>query len=191
MNETEEIAKRIDCALPNVKKGSLRFWGDWFGGPYDNCHTLTRCCIDGERLSLFFNQGETLSIWSPRGLSVNGSKFRIRGARSVRWEWFYGRAQDPRNLYFTEFKRSGLRIRLRPTSTSTSRSLSPVCSTRQLRSFESTDYGRSSSTRFPRPTSATPVNPINSPCSTIPGILLRVRASAGGSTIFPKLQSRI
>ena len=34
------IADRISAALPNIKAGSLRIWGEWFGKPYDNFHTI-------------------------------------------------------------------------------------------------------------------------------------------------------
>ncbi len=53
------------------------------------------------------------------------------------------------------------------------------------------DYFRISSTAVSLPTSAKLANPINRPCSTTPGMSLSMRASAGGSSIFPKLQSRI
>ena len=108
MNETEEIADRIHKAIPHVKKGSLRFWGEWFGRPHDNIHTLVRGEVENGCLRLLFDQGETLSIWFPRGLSINESTFKIKTATRVRWEWFYyGRPQVSSNLYFMEFEKSG------------------------------------------------------------------------------------
>ena len=110
MGETEEIADRIRNALPNVKRGSLRIWGEWFGRPYDNFHTLVRC-EEQDYLRLTFHQGETLFVWSPRSLSMNNAKFRIKTAVRVRWEWFYyGRPQVQENLYFMEFEKSSLKI---------------------------------------------------------------------------------
>ena len=107
MNETQDIANCIQKAIPHVKKGSLRFWGEWFGRPHDNTHTLMRCEVENACLRLFFDQGETLSIWSPSGLSISTSTFKIKTATKVRWEWFYyGRPQISSNLYFMEFERS-------------------------------------------------------------------------------------
>jgi hypothetical protein len=111
VNETEEIAYRIHKSIPNVKKGSLRFYGEWFGRPHDNTHTLVRGEVENDRLRLFFDQGEILSIWFPRGLSIDKSTFKIKTATRVRWEWYYyGRSQVSSNLYFMEFERSGLGI---------------------------------------------------------------------------------
>ena len=35
MTETEALGDELRRSLPNIKNGSLRFWGVWFGGPYD------------------------------------------------------------------------------------------------------------------------------------------------------------
>jgi hypothetical protein len=98
MNEVEQLADRIRRVLPDVKKGTLRFWGIWFGRPHDNCHTLVKCDTEREVLRLYFDQGEILSVWSPKRLSVKTAKFRISNADRVRWEWFsYGRPKDSFN----------------------------------------------------------------------------------------------
>jgi hypothetical protein len=53
---------------------------------------------------LHFNGGELLSVWSPSGLVIDSSRFRIATADRVRWEWFYyGRPKIASNLYFQEF----------------------------------------------------------------------------------------
>ncbi len=41
------------------------------------------------------------------------------------------------------------------------------------------------------PTYAIFASPMNRPCATTPGMSLSARANAAGSSIFPKLQSRI
>jgi len=111
VNETEQAADRIRKAIPNVKKGSLRFYGEWFGRPHDNIHTLVSGEAENDCLRLFFDQGETLSVWRPRGLTIDKSTFKIKTATRVRWGWYcYGRPQVSSNLYFMEFKRLGLGI---------------------------------------------------------------------------------
>jgi hypothetical protein len=108
MTEAEQLAERISRALPRVKSGTLRFWGQWFGRPHDNWHRLVGCDADGDRLRLHFNGGETLSVWSPREATVGEEIFQIRDAHRVRWEWFsYGRPKTASNLYFEDFSRAG------------------------------------------------------------------------------------
>jgi len=108
ISETRRLAGQISRALPNVKSGTLRFWGEWFGRPYDNRHTLVRCeASQDDLLKLYFHEDEVLSVWSPRGLTISSSSFRIAEAHRVRWEWFYyGRPKIASNLYFEEFVKS-------------------------------------------------------------------------------------
>jgi hypothetical protein len=107
MDHTERIADRIQRAIPKIPSGSLRFWGEWFGRPYDNRHTLISCRCEQNVLRLCFDQGETLSVWAPDRLNIDRSTFRISDADRVRWEWFYyGRPQTPANLYYEDFVKS-------------------------------------------------------------------------------------
>ena len=104
MSEAEQIADRIRHALPHVKRGTLRFWGSWFGKPHDNWHEIVDCAAEGDILRVRFRNDEVLSVSSPRGASINEATFRIENASRVRWEWFYyGRAKTPENLYFREY----------------------------------------------------------------------------------------
>ena len=108
MSEAEACAEQIHRALPKVKAGSLRIWGEWFGPPYDNWHTIKTCDAYGDRLRLDFNQSEKLLVWSPTGLTVDASTFRITGAKRVRWEWYYyGGPMTPLRLCFEDIR--GLR----------------------------------------------------------------------------------
>jgi hypothetical protein len=107
VTEAEEVAKQIRSALPTLKSGTLRFWGQWFGRPFDNLHSVVGCNAQGELLQVFFNEGETLSVWAPRGAAVGENVFRVGDAERVRWEWFYyGRPRIPANLYFEEYVKS-------------------------------------------------------------------------------------
>jgi hypothetical protein len=111
MDETKEIATRIQRAIPKVPSGTLRFWGEWFGRPYDNIHTLLTCDAEANTLRLHFDQAETLVVWSPRGLTLDAAVLRIDVADRVRWEWYkYGSPKTPENLYFEEFTRTGQQL---------------------------------------------------------------------------------
>ena len=100
------IAKEI-AAVPNVKAGTLRFWGDWFGKPHDNIHRVVRCSATENALVVEFDAGERLVVENPKGVSASPNEFYITDATRLRWEWFYyGRPQTSENLYFMEYARS-------------------------------------------------------------------------------------
>jgi hypothetical protein len=108
--DAQPIAKRINAASA-LKVGSLRFWGEWFGRPYDAWHKIVRCSADGNTLRLEFHDGGKLTVVDPEDLELSATTFAIRSAAAVRWEWFYyGRPQTAENLYFYEYKRSGAKI---------------------------------------------------------------------------------
>lgn len=86
-----------------VKSGTLRVFGDWFGRPMDNWHTVVGAESDGERLIVRFDQGERLTVWAPDGVVITSDRFRIARASRVRWEWYYyGRPPAPENLCAVE-----------------------------------------------------------------------------------------
>jgi hypothetical protein len=124
LTDPGEIAERITTVLPRIGGGSLRFWGQWFGKPYDNCHGLVACEAEPDLVRLHFNENEVLSIWRPRGIAFEerpyvptGSWksprqfkehfFRVLDADRVRWEWFsYGHPQTDERRDFLDFVRT-------------------------------------------------------------------------------------
>jgi len=94
-------------AIPTPERwGALCFYGEWFGGrPHENQHTLTDVLGDDALLVLSFDQGETLRVENPTGISVTEEGLRIAQASQVRWEWFYyGRPRTPANRYLIEYR---------------------------------------------------------------------------------------
>ena len=109
--DAQKIATSINASLPQLKVGTLRFWGEWFGRPYDNFHQVVHCSNKGKLVILEFNEGETLTISRPEGLVLKEGIFSIQSAASVRWEWFYyGRPKTAGNRYFEEFVNEGGKI---------------------------------------------------------------------------------
>lgn len=107
INSAEAASKRIQGLLPGIKSGTLRFWGHWFGRPADNVHRIIGSAVQGDTLRVFFDHGETLTVWSPRKIKISTSKFRVGQADRVRWEWFYyGRPRVQSNFYYHDFERS-------------------------------------------------------------------------------------
>jgi hypothetical protein len=107
-----EIVAEINDALPNIKSGSLRFWGQWFGRPYDNWHRIVSCkTLDENALILTFSEEERLTIWEPGGVGCNAAHFRIENAKRVRWEWYYyGKPKLTTNLHISDYTRTDDKI---------------------------------------------------------------------------------
>ena len=87
----------------------MRFWGEFFGRPYDNVHQIvgSRCSND-DVLVVEFNGQETLTVHTPEDFKIDAETFVIGNAERVIWEWYYyGRATKPENLYREEFTRDG------------------------------------------------------------------------------------
>ena len=102
-------------ALVGEGLGALRVWGDWFGRPHDNVHVLSLSRGFGDGLVLRFLEGETLTVWEPRGLVIDPSRpllamrtrpsVTVSTARRVRWEWYlYGRPRTADNLRFRDYR---------------------------------------------------------------------------------------
>lgn len=84
-------------------EGALAVFGDRFGWSGENWHQVTGYETRPAFLKLYFREGETLEVWGPAGLWMDGGKFLIKYAEKVRWEWFYfGRPRLPENRYFRE-----------------------------------------------------------------------------------------
>lgn len=81
------------------KGGSLRFFGEWFGRPYDNFHRPVSAQLDGNVLVILFDGSEKCTVYDPFGIVNEPNDFHIERASKVVWEWYnYGREQVPENL---------------------------------------------------------------------------------------------
>ena len=105
--ENVEFVAALGDAIPTLHRGSLVVWGDIFGGRIDNVHRAIGVTeVAEDCVCVNFDQGETLRVWEPDGLTATEREFRIDRASRVRWEWFYyGRPRVPANLYFIEFEK--------------------------------------------------------------------------------------
>lgn len=115
MSPAQEMARRIDRALPRLKSGSLQFFGEWFGRPGDNNHSVVAAAADENRLLLMFDGDETLVVWDPEELELESAQlFVIRSASRVRWEWFsYGEPKTADNQHYIEYRNGGNAIHRR------------------------------------------------------------------------------
>lgn len=85
-----------------IKKrgGTLRFWGDWFGRPYDNFHIVSRADYNEQEdsLTIWFDDGERLVVERPRGVCNTEAEFVVEDAARVEWTWnLYGEPTAEQN----------------------------------------------------------------------------------------------
>jgi len=70
----------------------------------DNFHRSCSAEFSGEILKVTFNEGETLEVWNPSKLVVDGTVLKIPKASKVKWSWhYYGKAKTPENLHHLEY----------------------------------------------------------------------------------------
>lgn len=104
----KKLAELFD-SKKKIKNGTLKFWGVWFGRPYDNVHTITSILYEENKdlLTLRFDNDETLFVFGAKEIKADSKTFRIKTASQVRWEWFfYERPKVKANLYFMNFEKN-------------------------------------------------------------------------------------
>ena len=90
-----------------TKKGSFRFWGDWFGRPLDNLHKPMKCSVDKDILTVWFEDGEKLTVYNPENIVSNDGEFSIKDAAKILWEWYlYGETMAKEFKKYIEYVRS-------------------------------------------------------------------------------------
>ena len=111
MAHARDAVDRIARLAPDIKAGTFRFYGEWFGRAYDNWHTVRGADCDGDTLTVHFDDHDRLVIRRPRDYEIARRAIRIGSAERVRWEWYYyGRSQTPENLYYEDYVNQGNRI---------------------------------------------------------------------------------
>ena len=98
ISEAEEVIKKhLKIFYPNEKLqiltwgGSLCFYGDWFGRPYDNFHKIVHTNYDGEILEIKFDQWERLIIYKPDNIISTKHELKITKAKKIKWMYIpYG-----------------------------------------------------------------------------------------------------
>lgn len=89
------------------KSGTLRFWGDWFGRPHDNVHTVVWHELSENRCILRFDGGEVCTVIDPVGILSTPAEFHIADAAEIRWEWhLYGEPQTERSRQAIRYRRT-------------------------------------------------------------------------------------
>ncbi len=88
------------------KNGTLCFFSECFGRPYDNYHRVVSCELIENELILFFDDNEKCIIIDPDGIISNEKTFVVRKARKIIWQWYYyGKPQTEENCRIIEYER--------------------------------------------------------------------------------------
>ncbi|MFC4557288.1 hypothetical protein ACFO3D_03560 [Virgibacillus kekensis] len=74
--KAEKLSKTI-TNLDVKPGGTLRFYGNWLGRPYDNYHKILECSFNDEILHLKFDAGEQLKIWNANKIVFNAKELLI------------------------------------------------------------------------------------------------------------------
>jgi hypothetical protein len=105
MTASIDLQDAIYEHLERLRSGSLSFWGNWFGKPYDNNHKIVGATALDDTIVVSLDQAETLTIEAPRGWSIDDGCLLVREASRVRWQWFYyGRLPGADTLEFEEYR---------------------------------------------------------------------------------------
>jgi hypothetical protein len=91
------IAGRINREISTIKRGAFKFWGVWFGRPFDNVHTIVRAESHIDTLRFSFAAGEDLLLCNPAGIRIDAEKFIVLKASRIRWTWYPSVARDTPN----------------------------------------------------------------------------------------------
>lgn len=70
-----------------TKGGTMRFYGEWHGRPYDNFHRIANATLENNCLTVYFEHGERLTVIAPSGILNKEKCFEIKKADMVIWRY--------------------------------------------------------------------------------------------------------
>ena len=73
-----------------LHSGTPRFWGDWFGRPYDGIWQPMEAQFreNGDILLITFDNAAKCQIEGPQRIENTAHIFQIAAARRIIWEWY-------------------------------------------------------------------------------------------------------
>ena len=78
-----------------TKGGTMCFYGEWFGRPYDNYHKIVNAAFENDCLTIYFKNSEVLSIYNPTEIINEEHCFEVKQATKVVWQYTpYGNTAD-------------------------------------------------------------------------------------------------
>lgn len=103
---SHQLRNAIYEQMSSLQSGSLTFWGNWFGGRFDNIHRIVGADSLDDTAVIYFDHGESLIIKGPEDWSLERGHLLVHEAECVRFQWFYyGRLPSRETLHFEEYRR--------------------------------------------------------------------------------------
>lgn len=84
MEEYSGVSRHREAINIQTKKGSICFYGDWFGRPFDD-YKIIHNVYDGEILEIKFKQYERLLVYHPEKICSTEQELTIEKAKKVKW----------------------------------------------------------------------------------------------------------
>ncbi len=102
-DNVDEFISKIQNSQKTIKSGTLRFFGDWFGRPMDNCHEVTRIEFIENELVIEFCNNSLVSIIEPNGIILENDNFTLKNANKVRYEYGNSSSNTRLRKYYIEY----------------------------------------------------------------------------------------
>jgi len=101
--DANEFSKIINF-LKEKPGGTLRFYGEWLGRPYDNYHKILECNFNEGILIIKFYDGELIKIWNPNNIVFNDNELIINESTSVEFiRYYYGKPKTDVNSIINRY----------------------------------------------------------------------------------------
>lgn len=101
--EVDDFIKIINN-LKEKPGGTLRFYGEWFGRPYDNYHKVVECRFSDGILAIKFDAGELIKIWNPKNIIFKDNELIIRDSTCVEFiRYYYGKPKTEENMIIDRY----------------------------------------------------------------------------------------
>lgn len=83
------MLKEYTHNLEIIAGGTLRFWGKWYGRPFDNYHRVTSTDFNKNKniITIHFSHAEKCTIYNLQNIINEKNKFCITGASKIEWEY--------------------------------------------------------------------------------------------------------
>lgn len=107
---SKEFLALANGNIRNIGRGTLRFHGDWFGRPMDNCHVPKSIEVEDQVLRIGFDDNSVLEVETPSGFEIQNKVTAILRARKVIYKYGHSGPYNEGSKYYREYIEEDNRI---------------------------------------------------------------------------------